>query len=177
MDLIDRQALLDSLDGVCGSGCSECCGVIEDVRQAIESAPAVQPTRSEIRRLAIQNEVFPQRSGEWIELDDDWIKCPLCGKEICYDANYCPECGAKMKYKTRTTPEKSNWDDEVIEIFWDDLEDVPFSENENGELILEEDWLYFDAGTTREDIWHWFDKNHSKGVFWLLLERNVKDGS
>ena len=61
--------------------------------------------------------------------------------------------------------------DEILEQFWEELEDVPFSENKDGELILEEDWLYFLAGTTREEIWHWFDDNHSKGVYWLLMKK------
>lgn len=61
--------------------------------------------------------------------------------------------------------------DEILEQFWEELEDVPFSENKDGELILEKDWLYFLAGTTREEIWHWFDDNHSKGVYWLLTKK------
>lgn len=28
--------------------------------------------------------------------------------------------------------------------------------------------VYFDIGTPREDIWHWFDERHSKGVVHLL---------
>lgn len=60
--------------------------------------------------------------------------------------------------------------DAYLEEKWDELEDVPFSENEAGELILEESWFMFDKATSREEIWHWFDKRHSKGVAWLLYE-------
>jgi len=35
---------------------------------------------------------------------------------------------------------------------------------------IEQDWNGFPAGTHREDIWHWFDENHSKGVGWLMNE-------
>lgn len=52
---------------------------------------------------------------------------------------------------------------------WDELEDVPFNEQEY-KPVLSEDWFIFDKGTEREDIWHWFDEYHSKGVFWLLYE-------
>ena len=60
--------------------------------------------------------------------------------------------------------------DAYLEEKWDELTDVPFSENEAGELILEESWFMFDKATSREEIWHWFDKRHSKGVAWLLYE-------
>lgn len=54
-----------------------------DALKTIDDAPSV-PT------------VEPKR-GEWLEIGDDWIKCSLCGKEICYDANFCPNCGADMR--------------------------------------------------------------------------------
>ena len=36
---------------------------------------------------------------------------------------------------------------------------------------IEEPFLSFPAGTDREDIWHWFDERHSKGVVYLLYGR------
>lgn len=61
--------------------------------------------------------------------------------------------------------------DEQIEKLWDELEDIPFDEDSNtGELLISEDWHIFTTGTEREEIWHWFDDNHSKGVVWLLYE-------
>lgn len=59
--------------------------------------------------------------------------------------------------------------DENIEKLWRELTDIPFDENEN-DLVLSEDWFIFDKGTEREDIWHWFDDHHSKGVGWLMNE-------
>lgn len=64
-------------------------------------------------------------------------------------------------------------DDLLIEKWWDELTDIPFKETMGGHLLLEYDWLLFKAGTEREDIWHWFDKVHSKGVHYLLYERGV----
>ena len=53
---------------------------------------------------------------------------------------------------------------------WRELADVPFEENEHGLLVLENDWLHFNKGTNREEIWHWFNGEHSKGVHFLLYE-------
>lgn len=57
--------------------------------------------------------------------------------------------------------------DEAIENLWSELTDIPFNESGN-DLVLSEDWFIFDKGTEREDIWHWFDKYHSKGIGYLL---------
>ena len=60
--------------------------------------------------------------------------------------------------------------DRVLEKMWESLEDVPCDENERGELILAVDWEQFKAGTECEEIWHWFDERHSKGVGYLMNE-------
>lgn len=61
--------------------------------------------------------------------------------------------------------------DKSLEEMWIELTDVPFDENETGELILAEDWAsIFSKGDSREAVWHWFDEMHSKGVAWLLNE-------
>ncbi len=59
--------------------------------------------------------------------------------------------------------------DKLLEKLWEGLEDIPFYE-EDSELHIEEDYLDFEEGTSREDIWHWFDERHSKGVYFLLYE-------
>ena len=60
--------------------------------------------------------------------------------------------------------------DLMVEKLWNKMEDVPFSEGIDGEMYLDEDWENFSKGTSRTDIWHWFDENHSKGVYYLLYE-------
>ena len=61
--------------------------------------------------------------------------------------------------------------------FWKNLEDVPFNEDADGRLVLANDYRFmvgsreiamFPKGTDREEIWHWFDENHPKGVAHLL---------
>ena len=63
--------------------------------------------------------------------------------------------------------------DGLIEKVWEGLEDIPFYEDEDGELYIEEDYLIFEKGTSRESIWRWFDERHSKGVAYLLNECQI----
>lgn len=58
--------------------------------------------------------------------------------------------------------------DEEIELLWNNLEDVPFDEDEDEELVLAENFHYFEKGTPRNHIWHWFDETHSKGIGYLM---------
>ena len=65
--------------------------------------------------------------------------------------------------------------DKEIENLWDDLTDIPFYEDDNGyclydNLYLDVDWYIYKKDTSRDIIWHWFDKNYSKGVAYLLNE-------
>jgi len=48
------------------------------------------------------------------------------------------------------------------------LEDIPFDENKEGELTISQDFHIFEKGTDRNEIWHWFDEKHDKGVADLL---------
>ena len=64
-------------------------------------------------------------------------------------------------------------DQETVEKMWRDLEDVPFDEDKNKELILAENFYDFEKGTEREEIWYWFDENHPKGVAYLLNEYEI----
>lgn len=65
--------------------------------------------------------------------------------------------------------------DKEIETLWDDFGDIPMDEDANGELILSCNWQHFKKGARREEIWHWFDHSHSKGVYWLLYDRERED--
>lgn len=59
--------------------------------------------------------------------------------------------------------------DREIERYWDMFADVPM--NPETECI-EEPFLDWEVGTSREEIWHWFDEKHSKGVYYLLYQRD-----
>jgi hypothetical protein len=55
--------------------------------------------------------------------------------------------------------------DEVLEELWGKFADIPM--NPETECI-EEPFMGWGAGIHREEIWHWFDRRHSKGVAYLL---------
>ena len=58
-----------------------------------------------------------------------------------------------------------------LEQLWGEFADVPMNpETEE----MEEPFLHFPVGTNREEIWHWFDERHSKGVVYLLYGTEPK---
>ena len=60
------------------------------------------------------------------------------------------------------------YNDEELEIFWSNFEDVPMNpQTERMEAVF----LDFPIGTQREEIWKWFDVRHSKGIAFLLDKR------
>lgn len=59
---------------------------------------------------------------------------------------------------------KKIWD-KFVEKLWDEFADVPI--NPETECI-EEEFFYMKKGTPREDILHWFDEHHSKGIRYLM---------
>lgn len=67
-------------------------------------------------------------------------------------------------------PTQGGYSNEEIEKKWLELTDIPFDEAENGELILAVNWWIFKQGTSRDDIWHFFDVNHKSGIAYLLYD-------
>lgn len=60
--------------------------------------------------------------------------------------------------------------DEDIENLWHQFEDVPMNPETE---CLEASFLGFPEGTHREEIWHWFDDRHSRGVHFLLYGKKL----
>lgn len=60
--------------------------------------------------------------------------------------------------------------DKMLENLWDQFADIPMDPDTEK---IEEPFLGFPAGTDREDIWHWFDERHSKGIAYLLYYDGV----
>lgn len=56
-------------------------------------------------------------------------------------------------------------DDNVLEYLWEKFGDVLIDDDE---CILD-DFIGFEYGTHREEVWHWFDAHHSKGVSFLMF--------
>lgn len=55
--------------------------------------------------------------------------------------------------------------DKELEELWTQFGYVPMDPDTE---CIEEAFGEFPAGTHREDIWHWFDERHSKGVAYLM---------
>jgi len=60
--------------------------------------------------------------------------------------------------------------DAKLEKMWAELEDVPVDPNTEK---LDEPFNHFPVGTDKKDIWNWFDLRHSKGIAFLLSEREM----
>ena len=58
-----------------------------------------------------------------------------------------------------------------LEELWAEFEDIPMDPETDQ---IESAFLHFPAGTHREEIWHWFDQRHSKGVYYLLYACNAE---
>lgn len=55
--------------------------------------------------------------------------------------------------------------DAQLEELWAGLEDIPVDPDTEK---LECFYFIWPAGTDKEEIWHWFDERHSKGISYLL---------
>lgn len=62
--------------------------------------------------------------------------------------------------------------DAALEEIWQQLTDVPMDPETE---CLEAPFYDWPAGTHREEIWHWFDELHSKGVAHLLYGPTEKE--
>lgn len=60
--------------------------------------------------------------------------------------------------------------DKMLEELWDQFTDIPM--NLDTECI-EGEFMHWSPGTHREEIWHWFDGRHSKGVAYLLYKDGI----
>lgn len=54
--------------------------------------------------------------------------------------------------------------DDELEDMWEELGDVPV--NDDGEILRP--FYFWDKGTHRGKIWHWFDEHLTKGVAYLM---------
>ena len=47
---------------------------------------------------------------------------------------------------------------------WMAFEDVPVSIYEDGDTVIDADFHIWKKGTSREEIWHWFDRQCPNGL-------------
>ena len=78
--------------------------------------------------------------------------------------------------------EMNQVEDNIVEKLWTDLNNVPFTENNNAVTLLQ-NWkirvknqiIIFYKGTNIQQILNWFGKNHSKGLGYLMT-MDIKEG-
>lgn len=58
--------------------------------------------------------------------------------------------------------------DRICLELWAELENVPFDYEDDGRLILAKDFRIWPKGTSRGEIWLWFERHYSKGVASLV---------
>ncbi len=143
-----------------------------------------------------------RKQKELMEMRMDMVteECPDCGTENTFKWSvlrngyqaFCHKCGFPMMLCSECMIDNDNFCDwngdkslcyRMVEGFWKNLEDVPFNEDADGRLVLANDYRFmvgsreiamFPKGTDREEIWHWFDENHPKGVAHLLYRGENK---
>ena len=60
--------------------------------------------------------------------------------------------------------------DEALEEMWRQFADVPMDPKTE---CIEEQFFGWGPGVSREEIWHWFDRRHSKGIGCLLYGDSI----
>lgn len=80
-----------------------------------------------------------------------------------------------LRTKEKSDTQQGWINDGKIERLWDGMTDIPFDEDEDGDLYISRDYGPFHKGESREHIWHWFNEKHSKGIHYLLYEREDKN--
>jgi len=59
--------------------------------------------------------------------------------------------------------------DKEIEKLWREFGDLPLNDSDD----ITEGWNGWEAGTHKIDVWEWFDRVHSKGIYYLIHESNL----
>jgi len=61
--------------------------------------------------------------------------------------------------------------DKELRQLWRDFGDTPINDDDE----IEQDFLNFESGTDRFDVWHWFDAEYSHGVAMIGPDIHVED--
>lgn len=80
----------------------------------------------------------------------NWKVCYWCGKDL-------------RSYRDVDREDQNLTQDELTEL-WLMFGDVPINDRDE----IQEEFIGFDAGTNRFDIWQWFDQRYESGVAQLI---------
>lgn len=112
-----------------------------------------------------QRKICEDLGWEVYETEDDieLRKCSSLGEDFGF--SLFENDGEVTEFRFPKLPSDRAFRNVVVEELWDNLTDVPIDpETEE----LDEPYYIWPKGTDKEDIWHWFDEHHSKGVAYLL---------
>lgn len=135
----------------------------------------VELTTEDVKRIYEQNEILKDAALLFLnkeEADKNWDihmsyeEAKDLTKEILIKSGYNEEFLEKV-FKENKMEDVKELNDLKIEELWENFGNVIIDEEEN----ITTEFLDFEKGTNREEIWKWFDKKHSKGVHFLLYER------
>ena len=82
------------------------------------------------------------------EIDED----DSCSDRFEEEDNWCNRCCSNVRLLT-------------LEELWDKFSEVPVNNNDE----IEEDFLFFPAGTSKFEVWHWFDERCPRNLHDDLL--------
>lgn len=127
-----------------------------------------------------QDDTIADVIGEWVGVEIDGGYDAYTGEEDTYDmpkivlanenlVKFYAELGYDVKIRKQESAIAAR--DKALEELWKCFAEVPV--NPKTDTICET-FIHFPAGTKKEDIWHWFDERHSKGVAYLLHGENAK---
>lgn len=119
--------------------------------------------------------------------------CPHCNTEVSvlWDTavqgylTKCPSCGERLLLCSECDHNTCDYDHvldlckKIVEAMWLDLTDIVLEIPDSGDEFLPEALtLYgitFPAGTTKTELWKWFDRHHPEGVAYLLYDFNLRN--
>ena len=128
------------------------------------SNPRCNDWNDEPEYLAVPYEILEEKKKSYVCMRAGWHQKNVLAKAEFYRTK--EECQAAIVEKYSLSKKYS---DEQLEELWSILRDVPV--NDNDEIM--EPFIDFPIGTHKEDVRHWFDEKHSKGMYALM---HIGDG-
>ena len=90
-----------------------------------------------------------------------------------YNGGPCWYCIEKT-CKNCTCAVAEAYENTFVERLWKENTNIAWTENECGELVLDQNWRGFPIGNFTQDDWfRWVDEFHSKGVGWVYENVSV----
>ena len=97
------------------------------------------------------------------------VRCERCGwigreTEITIP-DHCPGCEEYGDLKLCDSEQEYSIDE--LRFLWEQFDDIPITDADE----IDEEYMGWQVGTNRFNIWHWFDVRWPKGVYNLVYEK------